>query len=67
MILVRNLIRDMLGEETGKITSGKLSNNLGFPAANIPGWYNILGGCVFQDFCSKVYDSFLYNKTNYIY
>jgi len=42
MILVRNQIRNMLGGETGKITFGKLSKNLGFPAKSIPSWYSIL-------------------------
>jgi hypothetical protein len=36
MILVRNQIRDILGGETGKITFGKLSKNLGLPATSIP-------------------------------
>jgi len=39
MFLVRNQIRDMLSGETGKITFGKLSINLG---QTIPSWYNIL-------------------------
>jgi hypothetical protein len=42
MILVRNQIRDMLGGETGNITFGKLSINLGLRATKIPAWYDIL-------------------------
>jgi len=36
MILVRNQIRDMLGEETGKITLGKLSIILRLREIKIP-------------------------------
>jgi hypothetical protein len=60
MILVRNQIRDMLGGETGKITFGKLSINLGLRAIRIPvcvQYIGTVGGCGLQGYCcSTVYD-----------
>ena len=42
MILVRSQIRNMFGVETGTITFGKLSINVGLPGERIPSWYYIL-------------------------
>ena len=59
VILVRNQSRDMLGGETGKITFGKLSINLGLRGKWFPSWYNIgtSGGCGLQGcrYWSSVY------------
>ena len=49
----------MFGGETGKITFGKLSINLGLRAIRIPGsvqYIGTVGGCGLQGGCCTVYD-----------
>jgi len=50
MILVREQIRNMLGEETGKITFGRIKYNLGLGAKEFRFVCNILVQCESADF-----------------
>ena len=50
MILVRNQIRNMLGGERGKITLGRIKNQLGLGVKEFFFLYDILVQCAGADF-----------------